>query len=268
VALLPHTIVVGGHLDSVAAGPGVNDNGSGSATILELAEVYAAQDREPQNKLRFMCYGAEENGLLGSEFYVGSLSEAELDDIELMLNFDMLGSPNYVRFVYDGNNSTFPAGVDGVQPGPPGSGAIEQIFLDYFGAVFGTASFIGSDPTPFNGRSDYGPFILEGIPAGGLFSGAEGSKTAQQVTDYGGLLDVAYDPCYHQACDTFAGTAGGTAPGLALRSLDELSDGVAHTFLLLSRQDFVRNPLEDPEVDVSAAGLSRGGFARVELPAA
>ena len=161
-------VVVGAHLDSVTRGPGINDNGSGSATILEIAEVFAEQGRVPRNKLRFMWYGAEEltPGLIGSTFYVNSLSQAERDQIEMMLNFDMVGSPNFVRFVYDGNNS-----AGGGAVGPAGSGAIEQVFLEYF-----TSQGLASAPTPFNGRSDYGPFIAAGIPAGGLFTGAEGIK--------------------------------------------------------------------------------------------
>jgi Zn-dependent M28 family amino/carboxypeptidase len=224
-------VVVGAHLDSVPAGPGINDNGSGSGTILEIAEVYAAQNREPRNKLRFIWFGAEELWLLGSAHYVASLSDAEKQDIIGMLNFDMLGSPNFVRFVYDGDGS---AGLVG-GAGPPGSDYIEGVFLEYFAAVG-----LVTDPTAFDGRSDYGPFIAEGvdIPAGGLFSGAEAPKTQAQVDRYGGLLDAQLDPCYHAACDTFAGTgdgAGATPPGLALESLDQLSDAAAHAVLTLSK---------------------------------
>ncbi len=173
-------VVIGAHLDSVAAGPGINDNGSGSGTILEIAETFAAQGREPRNKLRFMWYSAEEGGLIGSDFYVDSLSPAERDQIEMMLNFDMVGSPNMVRFVYDGDNSAFPPVPSQVQAGPPGSGEIERVFRDYF-----ASQGLASEPTPFSGRSDYGPFITAtpGIPAGGLFTGAEGIKTAAQVAD-------------------------------------------------------------------------------------
>jgi Zn-dependent M28 family amino/carboxypeptidase len=234
-------IVVGAHLDSVTRGPGINDNGSGSATILEVAEVFAAEGRVPRNKLRFMWYGAEElpPGLNGSRFYVNSLSQEQRDQIELMLNFDMIGSPNFVRFVYDGNNS-----AGGGAVGPAGSGAIEQVFLDYF-----ASQGLLNAPTPFNGRSDYGPFIAVGIPAGGLFTGAEGRKTAQQVIDYGGIEGAQYDPCYHAACDTFAGTGsdnGATAPGLGLTALDQMSDAVAHAVLLFSKRNFQQQPLVDP----------------------
>jgi Zn-dependent M28 family amino/carboxypeptidase len=222
-------VVVGAHLDSVPAGPGINDNGSGSATNLEIAEVYAAQHRQPSNQLRFIWFGAEELGLLGSAHYVESLSEAAKQDLIGMLNFDMLGSPNFVRFVYDGDGS---AGLPG-GAGPPGSDEIERVFLEYF-----AAQGLANDPTAFDGRSDYGPFIAEGIPAGGLFSGAEVPKTQAQFDRYGGLVGAQLDPCYHAACDTFAGTgdgAGATPPGLGLASLDQLSDAAAHAVLTLSK---------------------------------
>ncbi|HET9908784.1 MAG TPA: M28 family peptidase [Anaerolineales bacterium] len=237
-------IVVGAHLDSVTRGPGINDNGSGSATILEVAEVFASQGRTPRNKLRFMWYGAEElsPGLIGSNFYVANLSQAERDKIELMLNFDMIGSPNFVRFVYDGNNSGGGGAV-----GPTGSGAIEQMFLEYF-----ASQGLATEPTPFNGRSDYGPFIAPGvdIPAGGLFTGAEGIKTPAQAAVYGGTAGQQYDPCYHLACDTFDNNSN--------TALDQMSDAVAHSVLLFSKRNFEKNPLVDPVV-AGATGSGGGG---------
>ena len=218
----PHrVVVVGAHLDSVPRGPGINDNGSGSATILEIAEVFAAQGRDPRNQLRFMWYGAEEFNLLGSGAYVASLSQAQRADIMAMVNFDMVGSPNYVRFVYDGDNSSFPVGP-GAALGPPGSAYLEDLFIDYF-----SSQGLASDPTPFSGRSDYGPFIAVGIPAGGLFTGAEGIKTAAQAATYGGTAGQQYDPCYHLACDTYANNSN--------TGLDQMSDAAAHVVLTLSR---------------------------------
>ena len=166
------TIVVGAHLDSVTAGPGINDNGSGSSTILEIAEEMAElkYTKKLQRQVRFAFWGAEEFNLLGSEYYVGQLTDAQQAKIYANLNFDMLGSPNYVRFVYDGDGS------DGGPVGPPGSDAIEQIFTEYF-----QSQGLASEPTAFDGRSDYGPFIVAGIPAGGLFSGAEGIKTPEEA---------------------------------------------------------------------------------------
>ena len=168
----------------------------------------------------------------------GRLSQAERDKIELMLNFDMVGSPNFVRFVYDGNNSGGGGAV-----GPAGSGAIEQLFLDYF-----ASQGLQTEPTPFNGRSDYGPFIAVGIPAGGLFTGAEGVKTAAQAATYGGTAGQQYDPCYHLACDTFANNSD--------TALDQMSDAAAHAVLLYSKRNFDKNPLVDP---AAAASVSSGG---------
>jgi hypothetical protein len=152
-------------LDSVIAGPGIND--SGTSTILEIAEEMAELGISNRQQLRFAFWGAEELGLLGSEHYVDSLSEEELQRIVANLNFDMVGSPNYVRFVYDGDGNGAPGNPDG----PPGSAQIEALFNQYF-----AGQGLATEPTPFNGRSDYGPFIAVGIPAGGLFSGAEASR--------------------------------------------------------------------------------------------
>ena len=209
------TLVVGAHLDSVLS-PGINDNGSGSATILEIARQVDRLGIETKRRLRFGFWGAEEYGLIGSRFYVNSLSEEKRDRILANLNFDMVGSTNYVRFVYDGDGS------GGGPVGPPGSAEIEAIFNDYF-----ASQGLASDPTPFNGRSDYGPFIAVGIPAGGLFTGAEGLKTEEQEEEYGGTAGVAYDTCYHRTCDSITNVKNS--------ALDEMSDAAAHTTLKMAR---------------------------------
>ncbi|HEY6627498.1 MAG TPA: M28 family metallopeptidase [Acidimicrobiia bacterium] len=188
-----NVVMVGAHLDSVSAGPGINDNGSGSAAILEVAEQMAKV--KPQNTLRFAWWGAEEAVLVGSTFYINNLSDEEFAKIALYMNFDMVGSPNHVFFVYDGDNSD----NVGAGPGPAGSAQIE----DRFEAFYNSRS-LPSKGTDFDGRSDYGPFIANGIPSGGLFTGAEQMKTAAEAALWGGTAGLAYDPCYHQACDTFA----------------------------------------------------------------
>ncbi len=207
-----NVVVAGAHLDSVQRGPGINDNGSGSAALIEVAEQMAKV--KPTNKLRFAWWGAEEAGLVGSEAYVNSLSAEDISRIALYLNFDMIGSPNHVFFVYDGDNSD---GV-GAPAGPPGSAEIEQTFERYYNSV--GAPFKGTD---FSGRSDYGPFIAVGVPAGGLFTGAEGIKTAGEAAIWGGTAGQQYDPCYHLACDTFANNNDA--------ALDTNSDAVAYAVL-------------------------------------
>ncbi|HXV58912.1 MAG TPA: M20/M25/M40 family metallo-hydrolase [Gaiellaceae bacterium] len=190
-----NVVMAGAHLDSVLAGPGINDNGSGSAALLEVAEQLA--NLKPQNTMRFAWWGAEESGLVGSTNYVNGLSQAERDRIALYLNFDMVGSPNYIFMVYDGDQSTFapPAGV----PIPDGSIEIEDLFESFY-----TLMDEPYDDTQFSGRSDYQAFIVNNIPAGGLFTGAEVPKTAEQQAIWGGTVGAQFDPCYHEACDTFA----------------------------------------------------------------
>ena len=207
-----NVVMAGAHLDSVNEGPGINDNGSGSAAILEVAEQMAKV--KPRNKVRFAWWGAEESGLVGSTFYVNNLSQAERDQITLYLNFDMVGSPNHVFFIYDGDDSD----AVGAGPGPLGSAQIEKTFERYFNSV--GVPFKGTD---FSGRSDYGPFIANGIPSGGLFTGAEGIKTAEEAALWGGTAGVAYDPCYHQACDTYANNNDS--------ALDVNSDAIAYATL-------------------------------------
>ena len=188
-----NVVMVGAHLDSVPAGPGINDNGSGSAAILETA---LQMSKFPvKNKVRFAWWAAEEIGLLGSDQYVEGLSAAERNRVKLYLNFDMISSPNYALKLYDGDNSD----AVGAPAGPPGSAQIEATFERFFSGR-GLAT-VGTD---FDGRSDYGPFIAVGIPSGGIFTGAEGIKTAAEAALFGGQAGVAYDVCYHQACDTIA----------------------------------------------------------------
>ena len=195
-----NVVMAGAHLDSVQDGHGINDNGSGSAVLLEVAEQLAHHEK-PNNRVRLAWWGAEELGLLGSEHYVEKLStnrENAFRKIALYLNFDMVGSPNYALMVYDGDNSTYGTD-DGAAVGPAGSGSIERMFHRFFDKL-GT----GSDETPFSGRSDYGPFIALNVPAGGLFTGAEGVKTPEQAVQFGGEAGAAYDACYHQSCDNLA----------------------------------------------------------------
>jgi hypothetical protein len=138
------TVVVGGHLDSVYTGPGINDDGSGVSMMLETAEQMQALGINPRNKVRFIFFSGEEQGLLGSDYYVSQLTKKQIQDISVMLDFDMLASPNYARFIYDGN------GDEHGFAGPNGSGTIEQVFKDFW-----DSQGLAYETIPFDGRSDY-----------------------------------------------------------------------------------------------------------------
>jgi Zn-dependent M28 family amino/carboxypeptidase len=217
-------VVVGAHLDSVPAGPGINDNGSGVATLLETA-VRLGTNPPVANAVRFAFWGAEEVGLVGSTTYVKGLSDEERSRIALYLNLDMVGSPNAGYLVYDGDDSDH----EGDGAGPPGSGAIERTLVDSL-----AAEGVQAGGTDFSGRSDYGPFIERGIPSGGLFTGAEEIKSPEDAQRWGGTAGEAYDRCYHQACDRLD-----TLDRTALdRNADAFAATVAH--FALSTDDLTR----------------------------
>jgi len=186
-------IVIGAHLDSVPEGPGLNDNGSGSAFILALALAVDQISFANNIKMRFAWWAAEELGLLGSRFYVEDLynnNPTEFNKIVLNLNFDMIGSPNFIRGIYNASS-----GQSNIRAG---SQIIQGLFETYF-----QNNNINYTLTAFNGRSDYGPFIERGIPAGGLATGAEEIKTMATRDTFGGVCNTQLDPCYHQPCDSY-----------------------------------------------------------------
>ncbi|CAF4940826.1 unnamed protein product, partial [Rotaria magnacalcarata] len=205
------TIVIGSHSDSVAEGAGINDNGSGSAANLALAVTLARLFRSPsypkyKYRVRFCWWGAEEEGLVGSVYHViqalnSTVVGERFSDYLVNLNYDMLGSPNYIFGIYDGRtarNDTPPEAL-------PGSNKITALFRDWF-----VRHQLPWDYTGFDGRSDYFPFLAGGIVAGGLFSGADDVKTQQERDRYdemlgqgsGGMAGIIHDPCYHAECDT------------------------------------------------------------------
>jgi len=189
-------VMVGAHLDSVPAGPGINDNGSGVAALLETA-LQLGSSPQVKNAVRFGFWGAEEIGLVGSKNYIESLDVDQLKDIALYLNFDMIGSPNPGYFTYDGDQSTALEDGQTLPRVPEGSPGIERTFVEYLKSVGKTA-----EDTSFDGRSDYDGFTMAGIPSGGLFTGAEENMTAAQATLWGGIADAPFDPNYHRATDT------------------------------------------------------------------
>ncbi|MBB4156956.1 aminopeptidase S [Streptomyces cinereoruber] len=196
-------LMAGSHLDSVSSGPGINDNGSGSAAILETALAVSRAGYQPSKHLRFAWWGAEELGLVGSKYYVNNLPSTERSKIKGYLNFDMIGSPNPGYFVYDDDPT------------------IEQTFKSYF-AGLGVPTEI---ETEGDGRSDHAPFKSAGVPVGGLFTGASRVKTSAQVSKWGGTA-TAFDRCYHSSCDTTS--------NINDTALDRNSDAVAHAIWTLS----------------------------------
>ncbi|MEU9995975.1 M28 family metallopeptidase [Streptomyces sp. NPDC050848] len=196
-------LMAGAHLDSVSSGAGINDNGSGSAAVLETALAVSRANLQPTKHLRFGWWGAEELGLVGSKYYVNQLPSTERSKVSGYLNFDMIGSPNPGYFVYDDDPT------------------IEQTFKSYFAGI-GVPTEI---ETEGDGRSDHASFKNVGIPVGGLFTGASRVKSSAQVQKWGGTA-TAFDRCYHSSCDTTS--------NINDTALDRNSDAVAHAIWTLS----------------------------------
>ncbi|MFF8288425.1 M28 family peptidase [Streptomyces sp. NPDC016309] len=197
-------VMAGAHLDSVSSGAGINDNGSGSAAVLETALAVSRAQLQPAKHLRFGWWGAEELGLVGSKHYVNNLPATERAKVSGYLNFDMIGSPNPGYFVYDDDPT------------------IEKTFKDYF-AGLGVPTEI---ETEGDGRSDHASFKNVGIPVGGLFTGASRTKTSAQAQKWGGTAGQAFDRCYHSSCDSTS--------NINDTALDRNSDAVAHAIWTLS----------------------------------
>ncbi|NKZ14871.1 M20/M25/M40 family metallo-hydrolase [Mycolicibacterium septicum DSM 44393] len=186
-------VLVGAHLDSVGGGPGINDNGSGVAAVLETA-LQMGSSPQASNAVRFAFWGAEEMGLDGSKQYVRGLPLDQLDDLALYLNFDMVGSPNAGFFTYDGDQSgqaTDPKAI------PEGSAGIERTMAGYL-------NLAGARPAdmPISANTDYHPFLQAGVPIGGTTTGSSQRKTEVQARLWGGRAGAAFDPNYHTARDT------------------------------------------------------------------
>jgi aminopeptidase S len=176
--------VLGAHLDSVAAGPGMNDNASGVTALLVVAEALTHLE-PPEATIRFAFWGAEEGGPFGSAAYIAALDEAAIAAIDAYLNFDMLGSPNGLTFVYD-------------EPGAAhGSDALTTLVASPF-----TRRGLPWEPIDLTGHADHGPFTVAGIPTGGLFTGGREAVTDAQAARHGAIAGEPADPCSHATCDT------------------------------------------------------------------
>jgi aminopeptidase S len=181
-------VMAGAHLDSVAAGPGINDDGSGVAALLAIATRLGGSP-PVSNAVRFAFWGSEEDDLQGSTQYVDGLTGEQRDGILLYLNLDMLASPNAGYFVQ---------GRDGGRPsrsGPPGSGSAGHVLTEQL-----AATGVAAQTVPFTG-DDETAFVEAGIPTAGAKTGDADTKNPQQAQAWGGTAAEVFDPCYHRACD-------------------------------------------------------------------
>ena len=202
-------VLLGAHLDSVAVGPGMNDNASGSVLVLEVARQARRLGFRPARGLRFAFWGAEELGLVGSTAYARSLGARIRQELSAVLNFDMVASPNFGRFVYDGEAE------------PPGSTRIEDHFQAYF-----SEEGLAVEEVSLGGSSDHAPFARAGVPVGGLFTGADAPKERDLTFRFGGAAGRPYDACFHQPCDTLG--------NVNLRVLGQMADAAAVVALRLA----------------------------------
>jgi aminopeptidase S len=215
-------VVVGAHLDSVRKGPGINDNGSGVAALLEIATRFSGSP-PVHGAVRFAFWGSEEDDLEGSTHYVKSLSRSDRDDILLYLNLDMIASSNAGYFVLGGEGKT-PA-----KSGPRGSALVACVLVEQL-----ASTGVVARTTAFDRESDYAAFIDAGIPSAGVWSGDRKKKSAKQARRWGGRADERFDPHYHTrrdrldeldhtALDRFTRAVAGTVIHFAL-SIDTRPD--------------------------------------------
>src|SRR3954469_9407290 len=210
---------VGAHIDGVAAGPGINDDGSGTAMNLTIAHQIMKLGINLKYKIRFGWFSGEEQGLYGSTFFVNQLNSLQTTQTLAMLDYDMIASTNWIPFMYVPNNVTEPTLP---QAQKDAEATLSKVHIDYLNSKLGVTKV----DYPFDNRSDYAqwrrPSATRGVPATGYYTGAEGIKTASQaagaagVNGYGGQAGIQADPCYHEWCDTVF--------NLSQYGLDEFSD--------------------------------------------
>ncbi|MFC4149432.1 M28 family peptidase [Micromonospora mangrovi] len=221
-------VMFGAHLDSVSAGPGINDNGSGSATLLENALVLASQNPTMTKRVRFAWWNGEEQGLQGSNFYVNSLSATQKSYIKGYYNFDMVASPNGGYFINRITSAT---------------AAPLKAYWDSFGIQ-------PEENVEGQGRSDDYSFANAGIQTSGYAAGASATKTSAQASKWGGTAGAAYDSCYHRSCDT--------ASNINATILNRSADGVAYAIWQLAVGGTATNDFS-VAVSPTSGSVARGG---------
>ncbi|MCI4065471.1 M28 family peptidase [Micromonospora sp. R77] len=221
-------VMFGAHLDSVSAGPGINDNGSGSATLLENALVLASQNPTMTKRVRFAWWNGEEQGLQGSKFYVSQLSATQKSYIKGYYNFDMVASPNGGYFINRVTSAT---------------AAPLKEYWDSFGIQ-------PEENVEGQGRSDDYSFANAGIQTSGYAAGASATKTSAQASKWGGTAGAAYDGCYHRSCDTTS--------NINATILNRSADGVAYAIWQLAVGGTSTNDFS-VAVSPTSGSVARGG---------
>ncbi|KAI5952465.1 APE3 [Candida jiufengensis] len=229
-------VSLGAHSDSVAAGPGINDDGSGTISLLEVAKQLTKF--KLNNAVRFAWWSGEEEGLLGSSYYADNLSKHDNSKIRLFMDYDMMASPNYEYEIYNANNKDH----------PDGSGNLKELYIEWYKEKGLNYTFV-----PFDGRSDYVGFINHGIPAGGIATGAEGVKDSKSQEKFGGSVNKWFDPCYHQLCDDL------TNPNYEAWKLN--TQLIAHSVAVYSKSfdGFPKRKLDNDKVVLSSIDKPEGG---------
>ncbi|MFV1366021.1 M28 family peptidase [Mycolicibacterium elephantis] len=221
-----NVVMAGAHLDSSAASPGVNDNGSGVAALLETASALGSQPRTT-NAVRFAFWGSEENGLAGATSYLRELSAEQLSQIALYLDFDMIGSSNAGYFTYDGDQSAQPNPDIPAHAVPEGSAGIERTLAGYL-----YSAGVRPADMPLSRITDYNAFLSVGVPIGGLTAGSSQRKSEAQARLWGGHAGIAFDPNYRTRRDTVdninrdALAVMGSAAAFAVATYAQSIDGV------------------------------------------
>ena len=235
-------VMLGGHSDSVGEGPGINDDGTGSITLLELAVQLT--NFSVNNCVRFAWWAGEEEGLLGSNYYVSQLSKKENKKIRLFMDYDMMASPNFAYQIYNANNVA----------NPVGSEELRDLYIDAYESMGLNYTFI-----PFDGRSDYDGFIRAGIPGGGIATGAEGIKTPEEVKMFGGAAGEWYDHCYHQLCDDLT--------NLSNEAWQVNAEIIAHSVAVYAKSfdGFPKRNLKEAEVEVEVYAGKDGRYRGNQL---
>ncbi len=189
-------IMVGAHLDSPRGGPGINDNGTGVAAVLETA-LQLGPLAPVNNAVRFVFWGADEDEPNGAMDYVFGLDRDHLNDIAMYLDFTVLGSLNAGFFTDDGDQSGPPSPGIAFGDVPDGSAGIERTLAGYLYLAGKRHADM-----PFTTRSDYHPFMVAGVPVGGVTAGASQVKTTVQARLWGGQAGIPFDPNYQSPRDT------------------------------------------------------------------